>query len=294
MEENNANDVDDVDDPNDVDDADDVNNDENANYRFPIRANEPVADPRAATYVLADAPAIEANQRCAFRDLSNCIREVNNRIFLKTQPPELVTSTSDDVSSAVVRQFVVTSRLAKIHYGEHADAPFWVQEILDQGRENAARATADIAALRREAAALRRDSVARDAALRTEAAALRRDLTAQVAGLRRDLTAQVAGLTNQVRESEANTNNRLQSIDIKLANIEARRKNLLAGMAHHPLFPIRSDDGALPENFPATLSAFHRLTHVQVTALLRFYGNPIGPRLNQRRGVLHQVIGISK
>ena len=124
-----------------------MNVDDNAIYGFPIHATEPLADARAARFVVTDAPAIAADARCVLGDLSNSIREVNNRIFLKAQPPELVTVTSDEVSSSLLRQFVVTSKLAAVHHGEIAGAPIWAQVLFDQGRDNAARATAQITAI---------------------------------------------------------------------------------------------------------------------------------------------------
>ena len=213
----------------------------NAIYGFPIHATEPLADARAARFVVTDAPAIAADARCVLGDLSNSIREVNNRIFLKAQPPELVTVTSDEVSSSVMRQFVVTSKLAAVHHGEIAGAPIWAQLLVDQGRDTAAQ----VAALTIQG----RDTAAEVAALTIQV----RDTAAQVAALTiqgRDTAAQVAALTIQGRDNAAQATAQIATINNRLANIDARHRNAQANVAQDLVISLVAGDGAIPDDFP--------------------------------------------
>jgi hypothetical protein len=248
-----------------------MNVDDNAIYGFPIHATEPLADARAARFVVTDAPAIAADERVVLGDLSNSIREVNNRIFLKAQPPELVTVTSDEVSSSVMRQFVVTSKLAAVHHGEIAGAPIWAQLLVDQGRDTAAQ----VAALTIQG----RDTAAEVAAL-----------TIQV----RDTAAQVAALTIQGRDNAAQATAQIATINNRLANIDARHRNAQANVAQDLVIPLVAADGAIPDGFPPSLSDFHDLSNAEVMNLLQFYDIRFRPRdsQNSRRRRLHQFLGI--
>lgn len=97
-------------------------------------------------------------------------------------------------------------------------------------------------------------------------------------------------------EANMNLNNdaiydRHQRIDIKLANIEARRRNSSARMADDPLIPLLSDDGAFPDGFPPDLKSFLFLTDTEITKLLQFYVVPFGPD-DDLHLHLHRFLGV--
>jgi hypothetical protein len=99
-----------------------------------------------------------------------------------------------------------------------------------------------------------------------------------------------------IMEANMNANNdaiydRLQRIDIKLANIEARHRNSSARMADDRLIPLLSDDGAFPDGFPPDLENFLILTDAEITKLLQFYGVPFGPEDDFHRH-LHRFLGV--
>ena len=86
--------------------------------------------------------------------------------------------------------------------------------------------------------------------------------------------------------------NRLDHIEIRLHNIEARQLNATAVEQGDPLVSLLTAAGKVPPNFPATRRDLHDLSNTTVKALLIDYHQPVPHDPVHRRQRLKQFIGI--
>lgn len=85
---------------------------------------------------------------------------------------------------------------------------------------------------------------------------------------------------------------RLEHIEVRLRNIEARQLNAIALEQGDPLVVLLNGAGEVPPHFPATRRDVHDLSNTTVKALLTHYHQPVPHDPIHRRQRLKQFIGI--
>ncbi len=94
-------------------------------------------------------------------------------------------------------------------------------------------------------------------------------------------------------------NNSMQNMVAVLVGVErlnetARFANQGAMNAESPVHPIRNENGAIPDDFPATRGRLMSMTGRELVSSLNFYGLETGGRVSAQRNRLMVFLGVPR